>query len=331
MKSKILGFPRGAFLLAGVTALGYVGARTFLGLWPRANARFFNWTGPISKGVQAGSARIDLPVKYYREDSFMALFPAAYEPTQALLPSQDLHPVKLPGGRAVVMVISFCYLNTTLGPYGEVGVVIPCTYRCQSLPLLPLLLEGRFPSWGGYVLHLPVTSKVARDAGRGIWGYPKFVADMDFVKCPEYQRVKLSEGDAHILTLTVQQSGVVIKDNRPLISYSVLEGKLIRTTIPSRSVYQFRVMPNFQALSLGNHPIADQLRSLEISTTAIATRNNLTRAAILPVGEEFGQADHYDGYPGKDRDYGRFTITYDDTGETIDMNSTTRAYFSLTE
>ena len=93
---------------------------------------------------------------------------------------------------------------------------------------------------------------------------------MDFVKCPEYQRVKLSEGDAHILTLTVQQSGVVIKDNRPLISYSVLEGKLIRTTIPSRSVYQFRVMPNFQALSLGNHPIADQLRSLEISTTTLA-------------------------------------------------------------
>ena len=325
-------FLRKPLLMAGAAALSYAGVKALLDLRPGADADFFNWTGPTAKGVDVGSAKIDLPIMYYRDDCFMGVFTAAYEPVRGLLPSRELYPVMASVGRAadtaraMMVVIAFNYMETSVGPYGEIGIVIPCTYGRQAPPLLPLALEARYPGWGGFVLHLPVTSRVAHDGGRKIWGYTKFVADMDFQKRPAFQRVRLAEGDAHILTLTVQQSGLTLKDNRPLITYSVLNGQLLKTTIPSRSVYQMGLTPGSGQLELGNHEIADELRSLDISTTPIATKNYLTRSGILPAGQPLGPADRpHLGRVTQDRDFGRLTVNYDDAGETIDLYARLRS------
>lgn len=319
MKRKRKPFSLSPFMLGGAVALGYAGLKALLGLKPGADDDFFQWTGPTDE-VDVGSAQVSLPIMYYRDDSFLGMFSAAYEPLRALLPSRDLYPVMLPGERAIVMVVAFNYLETSIGPYGEIGITIPCTYGRQAPPLLPLALEDRFPGWGIFVLHLPVTSRVARDGGRVIYGYTKFVADMDFQKRPAYQRVRLAEGGSHILTLTVRQQGLVLKDNRPIITYSVRDGELLKTTIPSRAVYQLGLKPGSGTLELGDHEIADQLRELDVLTTAIGTRNYLTRSGILPAGEPIAAADRpHPGHIGQDRDFGRFTINYDDAGETIDL------------
>ena len=310
------------FVFAGAAVAGYAALKNLLGLQRDADVDFFKWTGPTATGVDVGSVVIDLPAMYYRDDVFLGVFSAGYQAVQAVLPSQSLYPVKLQEERAAVYVAAFNYQESGFGPYGEVAVAIPCTYGRPAPPLLPLLLEGRVPGFGIFVLHLPVTARSAHDAGRVVWGYPKFVADMDFQKRPAYQCVRLAEGDSHILTLTVQQRGLPIKDNRPLITYSVLDGQLIKTTIPSRAVYQVGLMPGSGSLELGDHEIADQLRSLDISTSAVATRNYLTHGGILPAGESIGAADHpYEGYVGEDRDFGRFTVNYDDSGETIDIHA----------
>jgi hypothetical protein len=325
MKRKEKSLSLGPFLLGGTAALGYAGLKALLGLKPGADADFFKWTGPTATGVDVGSAQIDLPIMYYRDDSFMGIFAADYEPVRALLPSQDLYPVTLPDGRATVAVIAFNYLDTSIAPYGEVGIALPCTYGRQAPPLLPLLLEARFPGWGGFVLHLPVTTRVARDGGRVIYGYAKFIADMDFQKRPDYQRVRLAEGEAHILTLTVRAQGLPLKDNRPLITYSVKDDQLLKTTVPSRAVYQLGFKPGSGTLELGDHAIADQLRSLGVSNTAILTRNFLTRSGILPAGEPVGPADRpYAGHIGVDREFGRLTVSYADDGETIDLHARAR-------
>jgi hypothetical protein len=257
---------------------------------------------------------------YYRDDSFMGIFSAASEPVRELLPSQDLHPVTLPNGRATVAIFAFNYFETSIGPYGEIGIVVPCTHGRAAPPLVPLGLEARYPGWGGFVAHLPVTSLVARDGGRVIFGYAKFVADMEFEKRPAYQRVRMSEGGAHILTLMVKQQGLPLKDNRPLITYSVRSGELLRTTIPSRAVYQMGLVPGSGTLELGDHLVAEQLRELEISTTAVVTKSYLSRCGILPAGESLGPADRpHTGYLGQEREYGRLTVSYDDSAEPIDL------------
>lgn len=293
-----------------VGTVGYMGIRHWLN-WAESDKNFFNWQGPSAKGVQAGSARFDLPILYFRDDCFLAVFGANHEAVQAALPVNDLHPVTLPDGRAAIIVIAFNYLETSIGPYGEVGIGIPCTYGYQATPLVPLLLEGHTPGWGIFVLHLPVTTQTACDAGRGAWGYPKFVADMEFLKQPDCQQVRLSEGNRHIFTFAVEQQGIPLKDNRPLVTYTVHDHHLLKTTIPSRAVYQAGFLPGSGHLSLGDHPVAHQLREFDLSPTSIFTKNYLTRSGILPVGERVTKIEQsYTGYIGKEQANGRLTVQY---------------------
>ncbi len=309
---------------AGMAALGYAtirGLRALLGLRREAIEAFLRWRGPVAQNIDVGSARVDLPIYYYRDDSFLGIFTADREAVRALLPSDQLYPVLAPNGRALIGIAAFNYLHTSIGPYGEVGIVLLCTHGQPAPPWIPLLLESRFPGWGAFVLHLPVTTRVARDAGRVIYGYAKFVADMEFEKTPVFQRVHLSEGGRHILTLTVRQQGWVVHDNRPLITFSVRNGELIRTRIPVYGIYHLGLRPGLGTLVLGDHPIAQQLRELDLSFKSVATKSYLTRYAILPAGEAIGRADRpHAPYPGEERAMGRLTIRYGEATPPMDLH-----------
>lgn len=308
MRNRTRFFILAPLITGGMAVLGYVGVKTLLNLKPDPNKDFFNWTGPAAKQRQVGSVQVDLPIFYYRDDCFLGIFSADYRAVRAILPTRELYPATLPNGRAMVLIMALNYLDTSIGPYGEAGICIPCTYQRPFLPLSSWLLKGRPPTLGMFVLHLPVTSLMARNIGRAIWGYPKFVADMEFQKQPEVQCLYLSENNAPILTLKVRQKGILIKDNQPIINYTTLDRNLIKTTVSTRSVYQLGLTPGSGELTLGEHPIADQLRRLDISTSTRFTRNYLSRYSILPLGEIAGRVEQpYPGYIGEERLFGRLT------------------------
>ncbi len=271
--------------------------------------RFFEDIGPKTR-VEHGAASFELPILYFREDSFAAFFPAKMEKVRSLLPSRHLQPVALAKGRTVVGIAAFNYLETTVGSYGEVAVVVPVIHKGKSIPAMPLLLEARYPGFGMLVLHLPVTDVVPRDAGRGEWGYTKFVADMDFTITPEFLQCRLSEGESHILTLRVPRRGMAKREKRPIVTYSVKEGRLVKTTIPQRGLYLLNPGPWGGRLELGEHPVAQSIKELEINPRPILTRAYLYRSAILPAGEVVEEGvNPLEGHKGTDRE-GRHTIRY---------------------
>jgi hypothetical protein len=105
-----------------------------------------------------------------------------------------------------------------------------------------------------------------------------------------------------------------------MVTYSILSGQVLKTIIPTRAVYQLGFLPGLGSLELGDHPVADQLRELDLGTTAILTKNYLTRSGILPRGKPVGPADRpHTGYRGEQRELGRFTVSYDDAAEPIDL------------
>lgn len=245
---------------------------------------FFEGTRP-GRAVKTGETSFQLPILYSRDDAFLAFHTADRDRITSLMPTDTLHPLRAPGGRALVGIVAFNYFDTTIGPYGEVGVFVPVTYgKRPLLPLLPALFESRYPGFGNVVLHLPVTLQAARDAGRGVWGYPKFVAHMEWKFTPEYQECDLSEGGDHILTLRVAKSGRARRDANPLTTYSVLEGNLIKTVIGQRGISCNRLRPRGCALELGQHRVAKELRDMDLSPEPVATRYFVERSGILPAG-----------------------------------------------
>jgi hypothetical protein len=272
---------------------------------------FFEGTRP-GKAVRCGAEQFEMPVLYFRDDSFQAMFTADLQKLRAAMPSDRLQPIQVGSGRGLVAIAAFDYLETSVDPYGEIGIVVPAVYASKPPPLLPMLLESSWPGFGSVVLHLPVTRKLACDAGRLLWGYTKFVADMDFQNTPELHEVSLSEGNQHILTLRVMKRGIAFPDRRPVVTYSVKDRELVRTTIPQRAIARMALGAGGSSLVLGDtHPVARSIRELGIDTRPIVTRYFLERTAILPEGEIIERdVRPLDGYWGANRDRGELRVEH---------------------
>ena len=266
--------------------------------------KFFSQTD-LYEEVTHGKATFNLPINYYRDDCFALYFTADTQKLIDLLPSRNLHPLTLPTGRSLYAIAVFNYIDTSIGPYGEVGAIVPVidgekpkTFTVTKA----MLMESSFPGFGVFVQHLPVTKIEARDAGRGQWGYPKFIASMQFRITPEKFSCKLSEGEQSILKIKMMRKGIYHRENRSLISYSVKNNSLIKTVVPMKSRKRVALYPSGSALKLGDHPVSESIRELGLSKRPIMTVYYTERFAILPKGEVIEyNTDDYQGYIGKNK------------------------------
>ena len=273
-------------------------------------APFFDPNTPV-RTVTHGSATFNLPINYKKDDLFGLYFSASAEKVQAQMPSDKLFPILLPNGRAIVAVFAFNYIETDIGSYGEVAVALPAVYgKKPASGSLAALLEARYPGFGVLVYHLPVTKETARDAGRGQWGYTKFIADMDFTFTPEYSRCRMYEEEQLILELKVARRGVCMQEKNPLVTYSVLDGQLIKTTVPQQGIRRLTTSTNGSALMLGDHPVSQSIRDLNITKRPFMACYYPERAGILPAGQVIENGVRpLDGYQGKTRT-ARHRVTY---------------------
>ena len=265
---------------------------------------FFNDANP-QKNITHGKATFDLPILYHRDDAFALYFSADYQKVKAAMPSDKLHPVILPGGKAIAAIGVFNYIDTTIGSYGEIAVALPAVFGkpvTAAKGILAALMESKYPGFGVVVMHLPVTRVEARDAGRGEWGYTKFIADMHFSITPEYMECRMLEEEEPILDVRVKRKGFYLRDKKPLTTYSVLNGDLVKTVIPQIACKRMSFMTSGSYLKLGNHPVAESIRDLGLSAQPIMSIYYPERAAILPSGTIIEKGVRpMEGYLGKDR------------------------------
>ncbi len=213
---------------------------------------------------------IGLPVRYYDWSAIMAHFPAPAGALRALLPSDRLKPAELVPGTGVVSLAAMEYRRIAdVEPYNEFGIMVPVLYEPSfTVPALPLLFQHRFERLGLYVHHLPVTTQEALDFGVEIWGYPKFIADISFQDTERVRRCRLRHDGKDIATLEVVKSATA---DRPLDlrSYTVKGGLLLRTPIQARGQVSIVRLRAGASCDLGDHPIAEELRALGMSRTAV--------------------------------------------------------------
>ncbi len=284
----------------------------------RGASRFYQHTGPRAPAVQWGTAYAGIPVVYHRSEGCQTLHTASFEAVRATLPSAELHPLRATRDRAVIAIMSYRHDEITahgvhgkaLMPYGEVVIAALVTTR-PARPLLPLVAPRLTRATvGAFVLHMPVTHLPARDGGRLVWGYPKFVADMTFEDSIETQRCTLSEGGHDILTHTLHPAGRPSVLNEPVVLYSVLEGELLALEVPMSGISCRRRGSAAGRLELGDHQVAEELQELAIDPEPFMGRRLTGLHLALTLGHAVGEARQYLGYIGEDRDLGRYVVRY---------------------
>lgn len=211
-----------------------------------------------------------LPVFYYDNSSMTAVFTASTRKVRALLPDARMHPLELFPGRCVVAFNAFEYRDTDIDPYNEFSISFLMSYGRRALPGFKLLHGLMTRCFEAYVWKLPVTTEIARWGGVELYGYPKFIADIEFERTPERTVCTLSEAGRHILTL----DGRALKGAPARLlryrAYSMKNGIPLCANVYTHPLQYAQTMsPGAARLTLGEHEIARQLRALELSASPL--------------------------------------------------------------
>ena len=217
--------------------------------------------------------QVDMPVEIRAASAFMAMYSVPTAAAQSLIDYTGLEILQFRPGRGICVLVFVDYVDGDLGPYNEFGVAfLVRDHRADSTSVpqdLKALTRGRA---GALIHQLPVDGDFTLAAGRGIWGFPKFLADFDVDHTGSVRRGSVSEGGRLIAQLSVKP-GIAVPGSgagTSLAAYSHLDG-LTRFTTWDMNPTGIRSRPGGAELKLGSHPIADELRSLGLPKRALVT------------------------------------------------------------
>lgn len=196
----------------------------------------------------------ELPIVYRRARAWVLAFSAPTRDLAALLPDRRLRPVELWPGTSALAAALFDYQDTSIGPYREAALSIPCRWdRSTRVPLVPLLAEQKLRDVGHWVQLLPVTTAAADEAGRSIWGYPKFVGDIQIDERGASVSCKVLDAGELVFGFEVERPGPSRPMQFSLRTYSLLDDEIHFTEIEVDALGSRRLFGARGELLLSKH------------------------------------------------------------------------------
>ncbi|MEO8146688.1 MAG: acetoacetate decarboxylase family protein [Bacteroidia bacterium] len=214
-----------------------------------------------------------LPVNATKSPAIMAGFLCDYEKAKSMLPGNELHPVKVLGGKAVFMVTVIDYRHTTIGKYIEYSLALAVTHGSKPAPaLLPALMMKTYKT-GQFILDLPVSSEVSVKGGKGIWGMPKHKANLDFIITDTQVSCQYEKDGQFAFRIEIDKPQ---KTNFPInisaTNYSHFRNMLMASYIHFKSKAGIKFGKKATGrLFIGDHPRTKFLKDLKIESKPFFT------------------------------------------------------------
>ncbi len=216
-----------------------------------------------------------LPVNSEESPALMAAFTIDADKAALLMPGNELHPFRLWGNRAVLMITVIDYRVTDIGKYVEFSIAIACTHGRKPAPPILNALLFKLYDVGQYVFDLPVSTEISVKGGKGIWGMPKHQANLDFVITEDTVSSQYDlDGQLAMRIMIDRPRRTPI---RPLAhigaaNFCQFRGMLMKSYIYFRGNMGFSFMKKGAArLDLGDHPRLEPLRTLNIRPEPLFT------------------------------------------------------------
>lgn len=240
---------------------------------------------PVAYDVEG--ERVTLPVEVRSAAMVAATFLVDGDAAQRMIDHTGLDAVRTRRGQATVSLSAVQYADNDLGPYNEIAVAV--VVRPHDLP------AGAKPpsAFGGevttYIHRLPVNQAFTRAAGRGIWGFPKWITDITYRReGPVTHAVLVDDGEL-VLGLRVRRGPIPLPARDLHMScYSYNDGVLRRTPWVTRN-RAMRGGIGGTTLTLGSvHPMALELRALGLPGRAVFAMTTSVLTATFGAPEIVG-------------------------------------------
>jgi len=211
---------------------------------------------------------VTIPVEVRDAGACMASFLVPAAAAQDLIGYSGLDVAEPLPGRAVCSLAFMRYLDGDLGPYHELAFAFLVRHKgMEPASAVTKSAEVARGFMGAFIHQLPVNQEFTLEAGRGIWGFPKFLADIDIDRAGPAARCELRHDGEHVLTLSIRRGVSMPARGSSVDAYSHSDG-VLRRTAWSMEPTGVRGRPGGAALSLGDHPIAKELRALGLPRRA---------------------------------------------------------------
>ena len=225
---------------------------------------------------------------FYPDIMFMMVsLLAPTEKIKSFLPSKRMKPYRITPWHSILSITAYQYRECDLSPYNEVSIGVPVTID-EETPMFSGSLRSLPKSPKVYSHHLPVTTEIAREVGDEFAGYPKFIADIEFVEDEQWVTCKLGVDNQNILTLRGRKLELEQAPRVRVHPITFRNGYILR----SEFVISERGMGNSKGgedvkLELGEHPIADELRELNLGSVSGYGYCPHAQGILTPVFESF--------------------------------------------
>lgn len=262
---------------------------------------------PLKKNTQplqiseAISKDFSFPSFYKNVSCGIGIFMCSYEQALKVLSHPSMKPVRMPGGRAVVIFSCYEYKTVmNMQPYNEIAMTIPLLMDGGfDVPVLPLISKA-FKNFGYHVFSMPVTSEENRIRGQKLWGIPKVTERIDIEQKDGFSTTVAHDADGKEyfrLKIPMQGSSQSFDETGHL--YSMREGEIVKAQTNFKGNFEVNKhmgllfnkgkKSDSPLLTLGDSPRAAILKQLEIEESVFQTRWCAKMEACFDLGTVYSK------------------------------------------
>ena len=213
---------------------------------------------------------VRLPVEVRDADAVMAYYLVRARAAQRLVEPAGLEVATVMPGRALCTIGTMNYRDNDLGQYYEIAITFYVREPgARGLPVIGTLRDFARGAVGTYIWQLPVNGEFTCAAGNIIWGFPKFVCDIQITSGGGRQTTVWNADGQHVLTHTLLTPTSNSTRAVKAVSYALRDG--VRYKTPTEMEVRGVGAKFFggATLTLGMHPIAAALRELGLPKRAL--------------------------------------------------------------
>jgi hypothetical protein len=232
--------------------------------------------------IQASNKSIKLnkPVYYKEGNASTLIFLANYKKVAQEMKIPGYEPVKPLPGKAIVGFCALQYLNiNNLNPYCELDIMTLIKKKGERW-------DKNSTTMNTYIFHLPITDKDALDVGK-VCGFPKLMSKITFSNDLNKRKCVCEADNETIIELELELPKTQQQQSSIQLIHNMKEGKILT----SKLVIECKAGKNELrkakgSYKLGNHPIADFIRSLKLMNKPLLVQYSTDMEILLYPPEE---------------------------------------------
>jgi len=207
--------------------------------------------------------RLGYPTQFRDGSSATGLFVVPARAANALIAESGFEVATIAPGKGLFALLCVHYADSDCGVYNEIAMAFFVkTFGCR--PALTYLRSWIDIVTGRAAIHiwrLPVTSKLARDAGIFMWGFPKTIEEIDFEIKEQRAQFTLRMQGEEVIRYSVRADGRRHQPPKTSPVYSVFEGAP-HVGYLTQEYREMGIRLGDGRLWLGDHHVAEELRGL---------------------------------------------------------------------